>query len=145
MLGTVPSKPVEIAAPAEVVADRAPRRAGLVAGRQTLAKWTLGIGPRKPAMVSAKPVEPASVPVATLVPDASGVTAKPVRRAGRAAGHINQIKIEAMRMRGRLAETADLEFTACRSRGPDRAFRRAVARRRSRATRACTGASGFQA
>ena len=118
VLGTVPPKPIEIAAPAEPVADKALRRSGLVAGRQTLAKWTLGIGPRKPAMVSAKPVEPASVPVASRVPAASGVAAKPVRRAGLATGHLNQIKSEARRLRAHPAETADLESQRADLAGP---------------------------
>ena len=60
-----------IAAPAEPVADKALRRAGLVAGQKTLAKRVLGTAPRMPVVIAA-PAEP--------------VADKALRRAGLVAG-----------------------------------------------------------
>ena len=118
VLGTAPRMPIVIAAPVETVAEKVLRRAGLAAGQETLAKRALGIGPRIPAMVAARPAEPAPAPVASVEPQAPAVTEKPLRRAGLAAAHINQIKSEARRVPAPALETADLESARADLKGP---------------------------
>lgn len=117
-LGTVPRKPVEIAAPAEPTLDKTLRRAGLSAGQKTLAKRTLGIGPRMPVMVATKPSEQSPAPVASVDAEALAVAAKPLRRAGLAAAHINKIKRDAGRIGELAVETADLESQRADLKGP---------------------------
>ncbi len=128
-LGMGPRKPVVVAAPAESVADKVLRQAGIAAGQETLAKRTLGLGPRKPAMVAAKPADPAPAPVAMVEAEVSvaavpavATPAKPVRRAGLAAVHLNQVKSEARQFaaatRMPAAETADLESQRADLLGP---------------------------
>jgi spore germination cell wall hydrolase CwlJ-like protein len=118
LLGTGPRMPAVFAAPAEPVADKTLHRAGLAAGQRTLAKRVLGTAPRMPVVVADKPVEQAPAQVASVEAEASVVAAKPLRRAGIAAAHIKQVKIEASRTRSLPPETADLESQRADLRGP---------------------------